>query len=187
MPRAEPEERVHRIDAVGTWTREKPAVEHPSEVTTPSLMVHLARRTDSRPPPRGRRRAETPESSGVSLRERLPDATPVSETSRPPLQRKKDLDAGNNDQKAGSNLRAMDVLDFEGWNNADWNGVFAHHHTEDVLVDWKGQDPTRGIREHIDAMKAYVDSVGSTPARITHPAQGGLGHQAQAHPAPVAL
>ena len=53
-----------------------------------------------------------------------------------------------------SNLKGMDDLDFQGWNNADWNGVFAHHHTDDVLVDWKGQPPTHGIEEHIDAMKA---------------------------------
>jgi hypothetical protein len=32
----------------------------------------------------------------------------------------------------------MDDLDFTGRNSADWNGVFAHHHTDDVLVDWKG-------------------------------------------------
>lgn len=54
----------------------------------------------------------------------------------------------------------MDDPDFTGWNNADWHGVFAHHHTNDVLVDWKGQPPTQGIEEHIDAMKAYVDSAG---------------------------
>ena len=29
-------------------------------------------------------------------------------------------------------LKGMDDLDFTGWNNADWQGVFAHHHTEDV-------------------------------------------------------
>ena len=48
-----------------------------------------------------------------------------------------------NDQ-VKSNLEGMDDLDFTGWNNADWNGVFADHHTEDVLVDWKGQPPTYG-------------------------------------------
>jgi hypothetical protein len=52
-----------------------------------------------------------------------------------------------------ANLKGMDDLDFIGWNNADWNGVFAHHHTDDVFVDWKGQAPTHGIQEHIDAMK----------------------------------
>jgi len=47
----------------------------------------------------------------------------------------------------------MDDLDFVGWNNADWTGVFAHHHTDDVLVDWQGQPQTRGVEEHIEAMK----------------------------------
>lgn len=59
----------------------------------------------------------------------------------------------------------MDDLDFVGWNNADWNGVFAHHHTDDVLVNWKGQAPTHGIEQHIDAMKAYVESAGERRPR----------------------
>ncbi|HET7532011.1 MAG TPA: hypothetical protein VF012_06955 [Nocardioidaceae bacterium] len=70
----------------------------------------------------------------------------------------------------------MDDLDFEGWNSADWNGVFAHHHTDDVLVDWKGQDPTRGVEAHIDAMEAYVEPMGGTPPQITaHPIASGSG------------
>jgi len=74
------------------------------------------------------------------------------------------------------NLKGMDDLDFVGWNDADWGGVFAHHHTDDVLVDWKGQEPTRGVRQHIDAMKAYVESAGGTPPQITsHPIAFGSG------------
>lgn len=74
------------------------------------------------------------------------------------------------------NLQGMDDLDFIGWNGADWHGVFAHHHTEDVHVDWKGQEPTNGIGEHIDAMKAYVESAGGTPPQITsHPIAFGSG------------
>jgi|SRR6476661_2310103 len=80
------------------------------------------------------------------------------------------------DDQVNNNLKGMDDLDFDGWNNADWNGVFAHHHTDDVLVDWKGQPPTHGIQEHIDAMKAYVDSAGGTPPQITsHPIAFGSG------------
>ncbi|MGD8213734.1 hypothetical protein [Aestuariimicrobium sp. Y1814] len=68
------------------------------------------------------------------------------------------------------NLQGMDDLDFTGWNNADWDGVFAEHHTDDVVVDWKGQPPTHGVQAHIDAMKACVDSSGGTPPQITsHP------------------
>lgn len=80
------------------------------------------------------------------------------------------------DDQVQSNLKGMDDLDFDGWNNADWDGVFAHHHTDDVLVDWKGQAPTRGVQQHIDAMKAYVESAGGTPPQITaHPIAFGSG------------
>jgi hypothetical protein len=79
------------------------------------------------------------------------------------------------DQVTG-NLKGMDELDFVGWNKADWNGVFAHYHAHDVVVDWKGQAPTQGIEEHIDAMKAYVEEAGGTPPQITsHPISFGSG------------
>src|SRR6185312_10621511 len=80
------------------------------------------------------------------------------------------------EEQVGRNTKGMDDLDFDGWNKADWNGVFADHHTSDVLVDWKGQEPTRGVQAHIDAMKAYVDAVGGTPPQITsHPILFGSG------------
>ena len=62
------------------------------------------------------------------------------------------------DQQVAGNLKGMDDLDFEGWNNADWHGVFAHHHTDDVVVDWKGQEPTRGVQEHIDHRGVHLGS-----------------------------
>src|SRR5215510_16346861 len=69
-----------------------------------------------------------------------------------------------------ANLTGMDALDFDGWNNADWHGVFAHQHTTDVYVEFKGAEPTRGIDEHIDAMKAYVESAGGMPPQVVaHP------------------
>ena len=80
------------------------------------------------------------------------------------------------DDQVRSNLDSMDELDFVGWNNGDWKGVFSAHHTDDVYVDWKGMEPTRGIQAHIDAMKAYVESVGGTPPRIvSHPIGFGSG------------
>ena len=80
------------------------------------------------------------------------------------------------DDQVKKNLKGMDDLDFTGWNNGDWNGVFAHHHTEDVLVDWKGQKPTHGIQAHIEAMKAYVESVGGkVPQIVSHPISFGSG------------
>jgi hypothetical protein len=81
-----------------------------------------------------------------------------------------------NDEQVNKNIKGMDDLDFIGWNNADWRGVFADHHTDDVLVDWKGQKPTHGIDEHIAAMKAYVESVGGKVPQITsHPIKFGSG------------
>jgi hypothetical protein len=80
------------------------------------------------------------------------------------------------DDQVDRNLNGMDDLDFTGWNNADWDGVFAHHHTDDVLVDWKGMPTAHGVQEQIDAMNAYVESAGGTPPQITsHPIAVGSG------------
>ena len=38
------------------------------------------------------------------------------------------------------------------------HGVFAHYHTDDLLVDVHGQAQTHGIQEHIDAMRAFVET-----------------------------
>ncbi|HZK74819.1 MAG TPA: hypothetical protein VFD88_12545 [Clostridia bacterium] len=51
--------------------------------------------------------------------------------------------------------------------------MFAHHHTKDVLVDWKGRAPTHGIEQHMDAMKAYVESAGARRLR-SHPIRSRL-------------
>ena len=80
------------------------------------------------------------------------------------------------DDEVTRNLQGMDELDFKGWNGADWQGVFAHHHIDDVLVDVHGQPQTHGIQEHIDAMKAFVETTGGTPGQITsHPIRFGSG------------
>ncbi|WP_284741780.1 MULTISPECIES: hypothetical protein [Actinomycetes] len=74
------------------------------------------------------------------------------------------------------NLDSMDELDFNGWNAGDWEGVFAHKHTKDVVVDMKGMPVTHGIEDHIGAMKAFVDSVGGSVPQITaHPIRFGSG------------
>ena len=70
------------------------------------------------------------------------------------------------DDEVTRNLQGMDELDFKGWNRADWQGVFAHYHTDDVLVEVNGQPPTRGLQEHIAAMKALVESTGGTPVQV---------------------
>ena len=80
------------------------------------------------------------------------------------------------DDAVTRNLKNMDDLDFTGWNNADWEGVFARHHTDDVVVEVHGQPPTHGIQDHIDAMKAFVESTGGTPIQISsHPIAFGSG------------
>jgi hypothetical protein len=74
------------------------------------------------------------------------------------------------DDEVTRNLKGMDELDFVGWNSADWHGVFAHYHTDDVLVDVHGQAQTHGIQEHIDAMRAFVETTSGTPIQIrSHP------------------
>ena len=73
-------------------------------------------------------------------------------------------------------LENMDELDFTGWNRADWEGTFARHHTDDVHVEVHGQPPTQGIREHIQAMRAFVASTGGAPVQVTsHPIRFGSG------------
>ena len=51
------------------------------------------------------------------------------------------------DDHVQNNLKGMDDLDFTGWNNADWDGVFADHHTDDVLVEGQPSpaDPTSSV------------------------------------------
>jgi hypothetical protein len=79
------------------------------------------------------------------------------------------------DETAERNLERMDELDFAGWNEADWEGVFTRNHTDDVLVDVHGQASTRGIREHIEAMKAFVESTGGPLQVESHPIRFGSG------------
>ena len=71
------------------------------------------------------------------------------------------------DDQVARNLNSMEELDFEGFNAGDWHGVFARHHTDDVLVEVHGQAPTHGIREHIDAVQGLVESVGRATLQIT--------------------
>ena len=74
------------------------------------------------------------------------------------------------DESVAHNLERMDELDFAGWNKSDWEGAFAGCHTDDVLVDVHGLPSTHGIREHIEAMKAFVASTGGvTPQVMSHP------------------
>jgi hypothetical protein len=81
------------------------------------------------------------------------------------------------DERVSENLDRMDALDFEGWDKADWHGVFAHHHTDDVHVEWYGVGTTDGGEQHIAAMKDYVEQVGGgrVPQITGHPIRFGQG------------
>src|SRR4051794_41881368 len=67
------------------------------------------------------------------------------------------------------NLQGMDELDFNGWNRADWHGAFAHSHTDDVVVEVKGQPTTRGIQEHIEAGGGLGGAPRGTPIQVASP------------------
>jgi hypothetical protein len=62
----------------------------------------------------------------------------------------------------------MDEVDFMGWNQADWQGVFARalpHRRCSRRCPPTAAD--RGIDEHIDAMKAIVETWWhACPARV---------------------
>ena len=80
------------------------------------------------------------------------------------------------DDEVTSNLKRMDELDFKAWNRADWDGLFARLHSDDVRVEVHGQPTTQGIRDHIEAMKAFVQASGGTPQQVTsHPIMFGSG------------
>ena len=82
----------------------------------------------------------------------------------------------DDDGAVARNLQGMDELDFTGWNGADWEGVFARCHADDVVLQLRGQKPTHGIREHIDAMKAFVETTGGVPIQVaSHPIAFGSG------------
>ena len=80
------------------------------------------------------------------------------------------------DDDVARNLSKMDDLDFRAWNGADWDGLFAELHTDDVVVNVQGQPPTGGLDQHIDAMKALVQATGGTPLQVkSHPITFGSG------------
>ena len=66
------------------------------------------------------------------------------------------------DDEVPRNLSSMDDLDFRAWNGADWHGLFARYHTDDVFVDVHGQPPTHGIEWTVPAS---VDTRFSCPIR----------------------
>ena len=79
------------------------------------------------------------------------------------------------DDQVSRNLTSMEELDFKGFNAADWHGTFARYHTDDVLVEVHGQPPTRGIEQHIEAVKGFVESMGGGLQITSHQIRFGSG------------
>ena len=81
------------------------------------------------------------------------------------------------DDQVAANIQGMDDLDFTRWNNADWDGVFAHHHTDDVLVDWKGQprDARDPGAHRCDEGVRRIRWRGAPPQITSHPIKFGSG------------
>ena len=73
------------------------------------------------------------------------------------------------------NLKNMDHLDFTAWNTPDWD-LFRRLHTADVHVEVSGQEVTRGIDAHVDAMQSLIEQAGGRPMQIqSHPISFGSG------------
>jgi hypothetical protein len=73
---------------------------------------------------------------------------------------------------AEQNLALFDRLDFEAWNNRDWD-LFRQLHTEDVHVEGFGQT-TEGIEAHLAWAQAFVAQVPDSKI-VAHPIRIGAG------------
>ena len=60
-------------------------------------------------------------------------------------------------EQAEQNLALFDQLDFEAWNNRDWD-LFRQLHAENVIVDGFGQR-TEGVEDHLAWAQAFIEQV----------------------------
>ncbi|HEV2530026.1 MAG TPA: nuclear transport factor 2 family protein [Thermomicrobiales bacterium] len=75
-------------------------------------------------------------------------------------------------QTAEQNLALFDQLDFEAWNNRDWE-LFRQLHTEDVHVEGFGQT-TDGIDAHLAWGQGFIAQVPDSTI-VAHPIRIGAG------------
>ena len=73
---------------------------------------------------------------------------------------------------AEENLALFDRLDFEAWNNRDWD-LFRELHTDDVHVEGFGQ-VTDGIEAHLAWGQAFIAQVPDSTI-VAHPIRIGAG------------
>ncbi len=74
--------------------------------------------------------------------------------------------------EAEQNLALFDRLDFEAWNNRDWD-LFRQLHADDVHVEGFGQT-TDGIEAHLAWAQAFVAQVPDSTI-VAHPIRIGAG------------
>ena len=75
-------------------------------------------------------------------------------------------------EQARQNLALFDQLDFEAWNNRDWD-LFRQLHTDDVHVEGFGQ-ATDGIEAHLAWAQAFLTQVPDSTI-VAHPIRIGAG------------
>ncbi len=75
-------------------------------------------------------------------------------------------------EQVEQNLALMDRIDFEAWNNRDWE-LFGQLHGDDVHVEGFGPT-TDGIDDHLAASQAFVETNPSSRI-LDHPIRIGAG------------
>jgi hypothetical protein len=73
---------------------------------------------------------------------------------------------------AEQNLALFDRVDFEAWNNRDWD-LFSQLHSDDVYVEGFGQ-ATDGIDDHLAWAQAFIAQVPDAKI-VAHPIRIGAG------------
>lgn len=62
---------------------------------------------------------------------------------------------------AESNLKTFDELDFEVFNNQNWEKL-SKSHARDIVVTWPDGHQTRGIEKHVEDLKAMFSFAPNT-------------------------
>ncbi len=77
------------------------------------------------------------------------------------------------DKTVQENLKEFDELDFEIFSNQDWEG-FKKNHSDDIVVYWPDGHSTKGLKKHLEDMKAMFAHAPDTRIK-SHPIKIGSG------------